>query len=141
MSELSITLERVHDVLDDDGSGPGEYRVLVDRLWPRGVKKERLAHDDWDKDVTPSPDLRRAFHDSDLDFTEFSRLYRRELDDSDAPSALLERAREAGAELIAADVAAAREAGAERIVLLFAAKDTAHTHALVLQEALEELQR
>lgn len=126
MSEMTITLERVHDVLDDDGSGPGEHRVLVDRLWPRGVKKERLAHDDWDTSVAPSPDLRRAFHDSDMDFSEFSRLYRRELDAGDAPSALLERA---------------REAGAERIVLLFAAKDTAHTHALVLQETLEELQR
>ncbi|WP_422115194.1 DUF488 domain-containing protein [Brachybacterium sp. UNK5269] len=126
MSVLTITLERVHDVLDDDGSGPGEHRVLVDRLWPRGVRKERLAHDAWDKDVAPSADLRTAFHGGDLGFEEFSRLYRRELEDSGAPSALLERA---------------REAGARRIVLLFAAKDTEHNHALVLQQMLEDLQR
>src|SRR5699024_3259839 len=98
MNELTITLERVHDVLDDDGSGPGEHRVLVDRLCPRGVKKERLAHDYWDKSASPSPYLRRAFHDGELYFTEFSRLYRRELDVSDPPSALLDLAREAGAE-------------------------------------------
>src|SRR5699024_7411873 len=126
MNELTITLERVHDVLDDDGSGPGEHRVLVARLCPRGVKKERLAHDDWDNSVTPSPGLRRALHDGDLDSTEVSRLYRREPDDSDAPSA-----RPAGA----------REAAPEQSVPPFAAKDTAHTHARVLQEAREELQR
>ncbi|MBP2383426.1 DUF488 domain-containing protein [Brachybacterium sacelli] len=126
MSEITIIRERVHDVLDDEGSATGEYRVLVDRLWPRGVKKERLAHDDWDKDVAPGPDLRTAFHAGELGFEEFARLYRRELDDSDAPSALLERA---------------RTVKATRIVLLFAAKDTEHNHALVLQQALEELLR
>ncbi|MGO2361234.1 MAG: DUF488 domain-containing protein [Brachybacterium tyrofermentans] len=126
MSSIEITTDRVHDVLDDDGSGADEYRVLVDRLWPRGITKERLAHDDWDKDVAPSSDLRTSFHDDDLDFQEFSGRYRHELDDSDAPQALLDRA---------------REAGAHRIVLLFAAKDTQHNHAQVLQEALQGLVR
>lgn len=126
MSTLKITLERVHDVLDDDGSAAREYRVLVDRLWPRGIKKERLAHDDWDKDIAPSADLRKAFHGADLDFEEFSGRYRHELDDSDAPQALLDRA---------------READAHKIVLLFAANDTEHNHAQVLQEVLEELAR
>lgn len=124
MSTPEITLERVHDVLDDDGAGKTVRRVLVDRLWPRGITKERLAHDDWDKDVAPSPDLRTAFHDGTLDFSEFSDRYRRELDTSDAPQALLERA---------------KDAGARKIVLLFAAKDTEHNHAVVLQEALQEL--
>lgn len=124
MSTIEITLERVHDVLDDDGSGAHEYRVLVDRLWPRGIAKERLTYDDWDKDVTPSPDLRKSFHADDLDFQKFSDRYRHELDTSDAPQALLDRA---------------REAGAQRVVLLFAAKDIEHNHAQVLQKALEEL--
>lgn len=126
MSTLTITLERVHDVLDDDGSDAHEYRVLVDRLWPRGITKERLAHDDWDKDVAPSSELRKAFHGDELGFQEFSDRYRHELDGSDAPQALLDRA---------------READARRVVLLFAAKDTEHNHAQVLQEALEELER
>ena len=59
MSALTISLERVHDLLDDDGPADGERRVLVDRLWPRGVKKERLVHDEWDKDVAPSSELRK----------------------------------------------------------------------------------
>ncbi|GAA4523954.1 DUF488 family protein [Brachybacterium paraconglomeratum] len=124
MSTPEITLERVHDVLDDEGSAAHEYRVLVDRLWPRGIKKERLAHDDWDKDVAPSSELRKAFHGDGLGFEEFSHRYRHELDTSDAPQALLDRA---------------GEADAQKIVLLFATKDTAHNHAQVLQEALKDL--
>ena len=121
---IDIDLGRVRDLLDDDGSASGQRRVLVDRLWPRGIRKERLAHDDWDKDVAPSPDLRRAFHGGDLSFEEFAKHYRRELDDSGAARALLERA---------------QEAGASRITLLYAAKDAEHNHALVLQRALEDL--
>ena len=124
MSTPEITLARVHDLLDDDGAGKTVRRVLVDRLWPRGIKKERLAHDEWDKDVAPSPDLRKAFHSEDLSFSEFSRHYRRELEGSDAPQALLDRA---------------KENGARKIVLLFAAKDTEHNHAQVLQEVLQDL--
>lgn len=124
MAGMTIRTERVHDVLDDDGSTSSEWRVLVDRLWPRGIAKERLAHDDWDKDVAPSADLRRAFHGGELDFSEFSHRYRAELDASDAPGELLERA---------------RKEGADTITLLFANKDTEHNHAEVLRDHLEEL--
>lgn len=124
MSALTITLERVHDLLDDDGPADGERRVLVDRLWPRGVKKERLVHDEWDKDVAPSSELRKAFHGGELDFEEFSARYRRELEEGEAAQALLDRA---------------EEVGAGTLVLLFAAKDVEHNHAQVLQEVLQEL--
>ncbi|MEJ6544391.1 DUF488 family protein [Brachybacterium paraconglomeratum] len=124
MSALTITLERVHDLLDDDGPADGERRVLVDRLWPRGVKKERLVHDEWDKDVAPSSELRKAFHGGELDFEEFSARYRRELEEGGAAQALLDRA---------------EEDGAGTLVLLFAAKDVEHNHAQVLQEVLQEL--
>ena len=124
MSALTITLERVHDLLDDDGPADGERRVLVDRLWPRGVKKERLVHDEWDKDVAPSSELRKAFHGGELDFEEFSARYRRELEEDEAAQALLDRA---------------EEDGADTLVLLFAAKDVEHNHAQVLQEVLQEL--
>ena len=126
MSSPEITVERVHDVLDDDGAGSGRYRVLVDRLWPRGIKKERLSYDDWDKDVAPSPDLRTAFHHGELDFAQFADRYRHELETGDAPQALLERA---------------QEAGARTVVLLFAAKDVEHNHAQVLQGVLRDLAR
>ena len=121
-----ISLARVHDVLDDDGPASDELRVLVDRLWPRGVTKERLDHDDWDKDVAPSAELRRAFHGGELDFEEFSARYRRELEEGEAAQALLDRA---------------ADEDARRIVLLYAAKDTEHSHARVLQGVLEELAR
>ncbi len=124
MSALTLTLERVHDLLDDDGPADGERRVLVDRLWPRGVKKERLVHDEWDKDVAPSSELRKAFHSGDLDFEEFSARYRVELEEGDAAQALLDRA---------------EEDGAGTLVLLFAAKDVEHNHAQVLQEVLQDL--
>lgn len=123
MTGLHINLARVHDMLDDEGSEPTEFRVLVDRLWPRGVKKERLRHDDWDQDAAPSADLRTAFHSGELDFEEFSGHYRRELDGSGAARALRQRA---------------LDAGATRLVLLFAAKDTEHNHAQVLRDAVAE---
>ncbi|MGO1894475.1 MAG: DUF488 domain-containing protein [Brachybacterium sp.] len=125
MSALDIDLVRVHDVLDDGGSAAGERRVLVDRLWPRGVKKERLRCDDWDKDAAPSPDLRKAFHSGELGFEEFSQHYRRELERSGAAEALRDRA-------LAADAA--------HLVLLYAAKDTEHNHAQVLKAALLDLE-
>ncbi|MGY5766361.1 DUF488 domain-containing protein [Brachybacterium sp. DNPG3] len=123
MSSIEIDLERVHDVLDDGGSADGQRRVLVDRLWPRGVKKERLAYDEWDKDATPSPELRRAYHSGELGFAEFAGRYRRELDESGAAAALLERAK--------AD-------GVSRLTLLFATKDVEQNHAQVLQQALRD---
>ena len=125
MTALRIDLVRVQDVLDDAGPGAGERRVLVDRLWPRGVKKERLRYDDWDKDAAPSSELRTAFHSGELDFEDFARHYRRELEDSGAARALHERI---------------LEAGAERVVLLYAASDTEHNHALVLRDALVDLE-
>ena len=124
MADLNVDLARVHDVLDDDGSSGTEHRVLVDRLWPRGVKKERLTYDDWDKDAAPSADLRKSFHAGELTFEEFAGHYRRELEESGAAAALRERA---------------LQAGAAHLVLLYAAKDTAHNHAQVLQEAIREL--
>ncbi|MGO1259807.1 MAG: DUF488 domain-containing protein, partial [Brachybacterium sp.] len=103
-----------------------DARGLAARLRPRGIKTERLAHDDWDQDVAPSSELRKVFHGDELGFEEFSARYRHELETSDAPQALLDRA---------------NEAEARRIVLLFAAKDTEHNHAQVLHEVLEDLTR
>lgn len=67
-----IQCKRVYEQASpDDG-----YRVLVDRLWPRGVKKTDLAYDEWCKTLTPSNDLRKAFHSETLDFNAFSKAYR-----------------------------------------------------------------
>ncbi|MHB7192310.1 DUF488 domain-containing protein [Klebsiella pneumoniae] len=66
-------------VYDPQESSDG-YRVLVDRLWPRGIKKEALACDEWCKELTPSAELRKAFHGEAIDFAHFSQRYRQELD-------------------------------------------------------------
>ncbi|WP_327321712.1 DUF488 family protein [Streptomyces sp. NBC_01210] len=62
----------------DDGC-----RVLVDRLWPRGVSKERAAVDEWLKDIAPSAELRHWYHEDRSRYEEFARRYTRELADSD----------------------------------------------------------
>lgn len=103
---------------------PDGFRVLVDRLWPRGVAKSDLGHDDWDRDVAPSDDLRRRFHGGHLTFHNFAQAYEAELRRSDTPQDLLDRFAESGKDLL---------------VLLYAAKDEEENHALVLADHLREL--
>ena len=100
----------------DDGR-----RVLVDRLWPRGVSRERAALDEWAKNATPSTALRRAFHSGDLDWEQFVPAYRAELEEP--------AAREAVEGLRA-------EALSGRVTLLIAGHDHVRTHARVLREAV-----
>jgi uncharacterized protein YeaO (DUF488 family) len=92
-------------------------RVLVDRLWPRGVSKEDAALDLWLKDVAPSPELRTWFgHEPDR-FEEFSIRYRAELETNPALDRLLDMAREA-----------------ETVTLLYGARDPERNHAAVLRD-------
>jgi uncharacterized protein YeaO (DUF488 family) len=96
------------------------YRVLVDRLWPRGVSKAALRLDAWEKEVAPSPALRKWFGHDPERWAEFKKRYRAELRSRKPElSALKKRAK--------------------RITLVYGAKDPAHNHALVLQEALEKI--
>lgn len=112
-----IDVRRIYDSLGHDGS----YRVLVDRLWPRGVKKEAAALDEWDKDVAPSDELRRWYgHDPDK-FREFATRYRAELRHSPGSGAVRELL----------DVASRRN-----VVLLTATKDVEHSGAKVLHDHL-----
>ena len=84
MGGMAVKLKRVYDAPSpDDG-----HRVLVDRLWPRGLTKERAAVDSWAKDAAPSAELRRAFHRGDLAWEEFEAAYRRELTANPAVGAL-----------------------------------------------------
>ncbi len=77
---MSIRVKRVYD----DRSPSDGTRVLVDRVWPRGVKKADAGLDDWNKDVAPSTQLRKWYgHDPDK-FDEFGRRYREELGSGDA---------------------------------------------------------
>lgn len=73
-----VQVRRIYDPpSDDDGT-----RVLVDRLWPRGISKERAHLDEWAKDVAPSTDLRKWYGHDPERFAEFARRYREELHDA-----------------------------------------------------------
>jgi len=95
---------------------PGDgHRVLVDRLWPRGVSKERLAVDDWIKELAPTTELRRWFGHDPARWLMFQRRYKQEL--------------EAHADLV--DLLA-KQALRGRVTLIFSARDESHNDAVVL---------
>lgn len=128
MAEHRIQLERVYDeVRAEEHPGPGEEpppgpRFLVDRLWPRGVRKSAVAGDPWLKDVAPSSELRTWFGHDPSRFAEFAERYRAELEERP--------------ESLEPILAAAREGP---VTLLYAARDTEHNHAVVLRAYLESL--
>ena len=109
-----IAVKRVYDpITADDG-----YTVLVDRLWPRGIKKIDLRCDEWLKAVAPSAELRKALHAATLDFIHFEQQYRVELSNSSAFSALQSRAKQ------------------QKVTLLTAVKLDQPSHITVLQKLL-----
>jgi len=95
-------------------------RILVDRLWPRGIKKEEAVIDEWLKEMAPSDVLRKWFDHDPAKWCEFKQKYKKELR---GKGEILERLR--------------REAGQGRVTLLFAAKDLDHNNAVALKEILE----
>ena len=116
-SGVTVAQKRVYEE-PEPGDG---VRVLVDRLWPRGLSKERAQVDVWLKDVAPSRELRVWFGHDPAKFAEFRRRYEAELTE--------EPGRSAFAEL--------REmARAKHVTLVFAAHDTEHCNAVVLRELL-----
>ncbi|WFP17364.1 DUF488 domain-containing protein [Citricoccus muralis] len=118
MSAPKIVVKRIYDDADPtDG-----IRVLVDRLWPRGVSKERAELDSWMKQVAPSPELRAWWNHDPERFDEFSQKYEHELSD-DVHQEELQRL----IELVHTH---------DRVTLLFGAKDEQVNHAVVLQEFL-----
>ncbi|HLK10761.1 MAG TPA: DUF488 family protein [Candidatus Binatia bacterium] len=102
------------------------FRVLVDRLWPRGVTKAALALDAWVKEVAPSHELRRWFGHDPGRWREFVARYRREL-------------RAPGARAAIADLAARAARG--RVTLVYGAADEAHNDAVVLRAEIERALR
>lgn len=110
----TVRIARVYDEPD-----PGEgARVLVDRLWPRGLSKDLAKVDLWLKDVAPSDALRRDFHAHPGRWEAFRKAYRSELEGNPALAELRTLARK------------------QRITLLFAARDERHNNAVVLEDLL-----
>lgn len=115
---VQIKLKRIYeDPEDSDG-----YRIFVDRLWPRGMKKEAVHYDLWEKEITPSPELREWFHQApDERWEQFAALYEKELKSSDAVKPFVGEIKKHPV-----------------VTLLYAAKSPDYNHALILKEYLEE---
>lgn len=112
---MEIRLKRAHEpATPADG-----WRVLIDRLWPRGVSRQRAQLDAWEKDLAPSTQLRQWFGHEPSRFQEFRRRYKDELQDQrERLSALRRRARTG------------------TVTLVYSAHDTEHNDAVVLAEVL-----
>lgn len=112
-----IRVKRVHDPVE-----PGDgQRILVDRLWPRGLRKAEAGVDLWLREVAPSRTLRKWFHHDPARWDDFAARYRGELAE--------------GAEALQPLLDAVR---AGPVTLLFAARDRRHNHAVVLRDVLRE---
>ncbi|HEY8030975.1 MAG TPA: DUF488 family protein [Methylocella sp.] len=111
-----VQIKRIYDAPEkSDG-----VRVLVDRLWPRGVSKKKASLDLWMKELAPSTELRKWFNHDPERWVGFRQRYRHEL-------------RKHGNELAALKAQAAKR----RVTLLFGARDTLHNEAVVLRDALQ----
>lgn len=118
IQQREVRVARLYDTPSpDDG-----WRVLVDRIWPRGIRKEGAPFDEWCKEVAPSPQLRRWYDHQPDRLPEFRRRYEEELEDPQRQTAvqqLRERAMEGP------------------VTLLTASKDLSLSHAVVIQAALQ----
>ncbi|MFW2388625.1 MAG: DUF488 domain-containing protein [Polyangiales bacterium] len=115
---MNVSIKRVYEPAE-----PGDgLRVLVDRLWPRGLSKASAAVDLWAKELAPSHELRRWFHGDEGDWAEFKKRYRKEL------SANVSEAKELR-----------KSIGRRKATFLYATKAEAQNHAQLLKAYLERL--
>lgn len=117
---MNIQIKRIYDAPDaSDG-----FRILVDRVWPRGMSREKAALGEWDKMITPSSALRKWFGHDPERYEEFRKRYRKELEDNPEMEQFITLVRQRIDE--------------GPVTLLFGAKDREHNQAVVLREFLEE---
>lgn len=110
---MNIKIKRVYEKPEPaDG-----FRILVDRLWPRGLTKEKAAADLWLKDIAPSTELRKWFHHDPEKWKEFQKKYRQELKENPQAVSILKEHLKKGP-----------------LTLLYGAKDREHNEAEVLKE-------
>ena len=112
---MDIRLKRAYEAAEDSDG----YRILIDRLWPRGLSRERAKLDEWERELAPSTGLRQWFGHEPSRFQDFRRRYLQELGEHRAAlSSLRAQARQG------------------TLTLVYAAKDTDHNDAVVLAEVL-----
>ena len=116
----SIRTKRIYESSDDNDG----IRILIDRLWPRGIKKESAEIKAWKKEIAPSNELRKWFNHEPERFEEFCKKYMEELGASEDAEKFSEFVKE--------------QLKHENVTLLYAAKDEEHNNALVLNEWLTQ---
>ncbi|WHF51703.1 DUF488 family protein [Chryseobacterium gotjawalense] len=84
---MKIVEKRIYEEPDESDG----FRVLADRLWPRGMKKEDAHIDLWAKEIAPSTELRKSYHGKEIDFKEFSKKYLKELDENPETESFLDK--------------------------------------------------
>lgn len=118
-AKARVTIKRAYEPpAEEDGQ-----RVLVDRLWPRGLSRERLQLDAWLRDLAPSTELRKWFNHDPNRWTGFERRYRKELQ---APQR----------QALLAELSARAKHGV--VTLVYGARDTEHNEAIVLRDVLQQ---
>lgn len=114
-----ILLKRIYEPWEPvDG-----YRILVDRLWPRGIRKEAAHLDEWAKEITPSTEIRRLYHQGGMPFEDFAQAYTWELEKNEGAVAFVSKCRE--------------QLAAQNVTLVYAAKNEQENHVLVLRDWLK----
>ncbi|MFD1630225.1 DUF488 domain-containing protein [Pseudopedobacter beijingensis] len=114
---MKIDIQRVYDASPVKEEA---FRVLVDRLWPRGVKKENLELDLWAKDISPSSALREKFHHQPNSFSDFKKQYVEELDNNELFAHFVEEISKH-----------------PKVLFLYSSKDQEHNNAVVLKAYIE----
>jgi uncharacterized protein YeaO (DUF488 family) len=116
-----IEIERIYD--NFDGGNGNSFRILIDRLWPRGLSKDKVKIDLWLKDIAPSTSLRKWFSHDEKKWDEFKKKYFKELEENNGESLhkILDKAVEGGS-----------------ITLLYGAKNEKFNNAVALKEYLEQ---
>lgn len=118
-----ILLKRIYEPYEkQDG-----YRVLVDRLWPRGIKKDAAHLDEWAKAITPSTEIRKLYHQGEMPFDGFSQAYIEELNQNEAAAGFADKCHSL--------------LESQALTLVYAAKNEQENHALVLREWLRRQMR
>jgi uncharacterized protein YeaO (DUF488 family) len=115
---LTISIKRIYD----NPKGDNNFRILVDRLWPRGLSKEKVRMDLWQKDIAPSNSLRKWFGHDEKKWDEFKQKYFKELDkNKDTINTIIKITKEQNS-----------------ITLLYGSKEERFNNAVALKEYLEE---
>ncbi len=116
-----LVIKRAYDIKDDNKK---EKRVLIDRLWPRGVSKDKLQIDLWDKSITPTSTLRKNFHSNAISGEDFEKKYKKEIENNKNWDGFKKKINEFRKD--------------DTVYLVTGAKILDHSHTFVIKEMLEK---